>query len=434
MLSVDKEEPETFIYNNPSYVRDLEIPDDEQNELDIDTKLNSLIKKNLNNTDYINNILLNLNKSKKQEIKNSDEELSYSINKFENSVFNLIFEFTNDSEENKRIFLQKIQSSNNINLKRMYYLHILGGESSASHFFNKNGTYKTSSQIEKEVLHIIKSQSIELSNYLISRKTNTGDYNSGYDYKTYIIINTLFKFNKLIYYISNFIKKKIDYKGILFLYALIYYLLRNYSWFISISGLSLLILIKLIFNFIELENFKTDFIYYTQNKDLSEEFKLKIYSFSNEFIKLDKEVNILKTQPDSILIEKINKYISTTDHFLSSKKSKLGSFLIKSLKNITMQNEFYLESIKNNLFIPLSIYFFNSVGEPRTIREIICSIIIISQNFNIKQYLNLKTSNIITKEDKNNLLKEFIGGQTKKKTKLKTKETQNKKNKTYKLN
>jgi len=406
MLSDKSEEPDIFIYKNPNYVKEIiqknrtvEILGEEKEPV----KLNLLKKKTKDKKGFLENL-----NEKKTEIRNPDDELKLSIHKFETSVFNFIYEINDNNEENKKIFNEKIQSSSNPNLKRMYYLYILGGESSASHFFNSNGSYKTSYQIEKEILHILKSQTIELTNYL----SDNIAYNKENNYKRYILLNGIRAFKHLIYYISNFIKTKINYKGILFLYALIYYYLEKYSLFVSISGLSLLLIIKLIFNFIDLETFKNNFMHYKDNNELSQEFKSKIKLFTDEFILLDKKIDDLKTKQDEVLIKDIHKYISSTDSFFSSKKSKLGSFLIKNLEKAENPNEFYLESLKSNLFIPLSIYFFNSIGEERTVREIICSIIIISRDFDSRDYSNLKVadSNVIKYSDKKNLLKTFKGG------------------------
>ena len=71
---------------------------------------------------------------------------------------------------------------------------------------------------------------------------------------------------------------------------------------------------------------------------------------------------------------------------------------------MTSIGEMYVEIRKLGILVPLAIYFFDKNGSARTVRDSICSIIIVSKHFIEEEYTHLKNPEVVPSYRKKNLV------------------------------
>lgn len=150
---------------------------------------------------------------------------------------------------------------------------------------------------------------------------------------------------------------------------------------------------------IERKIINTELTSFQKTGHLTKEIKSKISSFKKEYIEYDLQIIEMSKHSDKEIENNLEHSFKMKRKYFkefSKEDEELKKYLIKYLKKPYSINELYLELRNKTYIIPLAIYFFNHNGEIRKIRELICAIVIASQEIKFKKYSNIFDNHSIT--------------------------------------
>ncbi len=387
------------------------------------------------------------------------------------ALLNLNVIDTSDYKNNQKYFKDTIVGDNsNSDITRMWLMHLIGGGMLASHFINKNGTLINKKTIEKDILRLTSWNGTTLNdNFLHERIGKTFNY---YLLKSALVANFIKKIvtfiKSWVYYIASVRNTKsglikvaslgstllVIYSGALDNFPAMKYLEKipgvdyllekigdqqteNQISSISKAILSYTTILALFSFLISLY----DSFYYTIERDqikkylnegIDESTKTRMFIFKDSFLKFDQNINHLESKDDEFIINKLNKA-----HIKNQKESgwfnqsnsfgkKIYDLLIDQLKKDNRE-DFYKKIRDNVPIIPYAIYFFNQKGEPRSVRQSICAIIVGLENIDSDTFKELRNYDIIL-EKRQKDLRSYRGGKSIKKLKNIKKKKYSKKN------
>ena len=398
------------------------------------------------------------NDSKKEtdlelEIKNKN-----LLDKLElDALLNLnIIDSTNYSN-NQKYFKDTVVGDNaNPDITRMWLMHLIGGGMLASHFINKNGTLRSKKNIENDILRITSWRgTVANDDWLYQRLSKSINY---YILKSAIIssfIKQIISFiQSWVYYISSIKSRK---SGLIKTASLGSTLLIIYSGaidnFPAINQLKKIPGVEFLIDQIENEQTYDKISSYTKallsftsiltilsalialydtfyyhierdqirkylNEGIDESTKTKMFIFKDSFLLFDQDIKKLEANHDDHIINKLNKaHIKNQKHsgWFTKKNSfgkKIYNLLIEQLEKNNPE-EFYIKFRTQIPIIPYAIYFFNQKGEPRTVRQTICAIIIGLEHIDSNTFKELRKYDIISKKRQKDL-RAYSGGKSKK--------------------
>lgn len=430
----------------------------------------------------INESLLNL---EEQKAKRTDDDIKTKelLDRLEiEALLNLNVIDTSDYKTNLQ-YLKKTTNESNPDITRMWLMHMIGGGMLANHFIHDNGILRKKSEIDAMIYRLASWRgTVTNDSWFYQRalkKINSVSLQSMYMFS---FLKQFYKFiENWIYYVSSFSDKKAGAIKIASLGSTLMLINSQYietisdsEYLLKIPGL--LPLIKKVSdnNFVQnlsnrldatsaintkdakkmitsISTFTSLIIifsilislyesfYYTVEREQIKKYlnegidattKSRMIMFKQSFTDFDMKVIKYSKNTDKEIINDLNhmhiKNQKESGWFSSanSYNKQVHEILINNLQkeNITRKDFFLIFKSKLPI-VPYAIYFFNQKGEPRTVRDTICSIIIGLNNLDAKIYDELRKDNIINKKRQVDL---FSGGN--KKTKKHYKYKRNSKN------
>lgn len=394
---IDQDEPAIYIYDNPEYK----------------------IKENINiyseiGTNKGKDLLIKQMKEKKKNIDSSGLSPLNIIDNLEIEILSLVNDYKSNYLENKILLRDLIKKSSSIETKRICLIYLLGGGSLGYHFLNENGSLKSMLEIDDEIMNLLSWKGMSFNDYFtlnkIWKKMN---------YSSWVILKIMnrsqFVKSYLEYWFKNIYENKLSLTAASIFF--LYYSGNTFGKIIKfiasmfIIGYLSIHLYEAFYTLEEVNIVNNSVDNLNNNNSIDKQTKKKILVFKSDYIKLENEIQKMKIMSDLELEEVINKQFPESSLFgLNKKKNKLNIFLLKYLQNSFPLSVFYMEMRQQGIMIPLAIYFFNNKGEVRPIRDIICSILIISKNFNHDNFSHLVNPEIVPQSRQMNLAGEFLGG------------------------
>lgn len=364
------------------------------------------------------------------------------------ALLNLNFIDTSDYKTNQQYFKDHVLGDNsNADIIRMWLMHLLGGGVLADHFINKDGSLKQKVTIENEIVRLTSWRGTATNDYWLHQRIvkmlKSTSLKSAYAFS---FIKQIYKFiESWIFYTTSIKNKKAGLMKVASLGTTFLVLSNGYLDNLSflkhlrkIKGFSLLldqinyeqtssILSKALNGLVSFGGLVSLFsaiiafyesFYYQIERDqinkylkegIDESTKTKMFLFKDILGKYDSEINHQATLTNEEILNSLNKYYvknkTESGWFRSSNSysTQVYEFLSKSL-DLENRKEFYQQFRKKIPIIPYAIYFFNQKGEPRTVRETICAIIVGLNHLDNKTYKELRDFNIVSEKRQKNLM------------------------------
>lgn len=394
---IDNNEPATYIYDNPEY----------ENKVDID--IYSEIE-----TKQGKDLLIKQMKEKSQNIESLRVTPTNIIDELEIEILSLVKDYKNNYQENKILLRDLIKKSSSVETKRVCLMYLLGGGTLGYHFLNENGSLKSMLELDEEISKLLSWKGMTFNDYFSLNKIW-----KNMNYSSWILLKVMNRSSFVTQYLqqwfSNIDNKKLSITSasIFFLYysGNIFQKVMNMIGSALILGYLSIYLYEAFYTIEEVNIINKTVDDLQDNNGIDKETQKNILSFKQEYLQLEKNIQDLRLLSDLELEQEIDRRF-TKDSFLGIKRkdNRLINFLIKYLKNPLPLSVMYMEMRQNGIVVPLSLYFFNNKGEIRPIRDIICCILIISNNFNPEEYAHLKNPEVVSQSRKENLVGQFFGG------------------------
>jgi hypothetical protein len=411
----------------------------------------------------INEALIDL-EEKKQKNTNENIKTKELLDRLEiEALLNLNIIDTSNYKTNSD-YLKNVVDDSNPDITRMWLMHMIGGGMLANHFIHSDGTLRQKGEIDAMILRLASWRGTNTNDSWFYQRALKKI--NGITLRTMYMFSFLKQFYKFIenwiYYVSSFNDKKagaikIASLGSTLLLINTQYIenIGDHEYLLKIPGL--VPVIKKVSN----SNFVHNLSYRLEhNEDASAKAIIKsigtfssliiifsifislyesfYYTIEREQIKKFLSEGIDATTKSHMLIfkssftdfdAKINKYSKNTTkeiindlnhlHIKNQKESgwfsnansyskHVHEILITNLQNENIKRKEFYSIFKSKLpIVPYAIYFFNQKGEPRSVRDTICAIIIGLNNLDSKTYTELRNENIISKKRQIDL---FSGG------------------------
>ncbi len=428
---------------------------DNQNLLEVDDELSEQAKIQIEKEveKKIEHAIKDLEKEKNKSLE-MELKQKHLFDKLEiDALLNLnIIDTENYKNNQEYIKNSLIGDKANTDITRMWLMHLLGGGMLASHFIDKNGSLYKKEKIENEILRITSWKGTTENDswfYHILGKGVKSTFLKAAYFTSFF--KQIYKFiESWVFYISSIrntksglIKTASLGSTMLVLYSGAFDNFPALTYLEKIPGANILIdqikseesmnkiskiasgilaFTSLITIFSAIIAFYESFYYTIEreqikkflNEGISQSEKSQMFIFKDSFQKFDQMVIELQSNSDEYIVNYLNKA-----HIKNRKESgwftsanSYGRRVYDILtKYLTKNNreEFYVICRKEVPIIPYAIYYFNQKGEPRTVRETICSIIIGLDSIDTKVFKELRSFNIIS-EKRQKDLSPYTGG------------------------
>ena len=390
-MEIDSDGPAIYIYDNPRFVNTEEL--DFYETIETPEGKQELIKRIKDkNNDLNTGVFANF-------------EL---IDELEVSILSLVDDYSSDYLENQVLLKDTIKKSSNIETKRKCLMYLLGGGTLGYHFFNKDGSFKSMLEIDEEINKLLSWKGMTFQDYFTLNKVW-----KEMSFKLWLLLKIMSRSKFVLDYLHHWFKNTFV-KNLSLAAASLFFISYGGNTFENIMiSISVLVIGFLSIHLyegaytVEEVNIINNNVEYIQesNTGVTEETKQRILLFKEEYSDLDQEIKNMRQLSDKDLEKEIHTHIQSKIIFKIKRKNKrLIEFLINILKSVTSIGEMYVEIRKLGILVPLAIYFFDKNGSARTVRDSICSIIIVSKHFIEEEYTHLKNPEVVPSYRKKNLV------------------------------
>lgn len=414
--------------------------------------------------EQVNKALEDLEKKRKEE-SDIDIKTKDLLDKLEiDALLNLNIIDSSDYKTNQEYFKNNILGDNsNPDITRMWLMHLLGGGMLATHFINKNGSLRDKIAIDNEILRITSWKGTTTNDYWLYQKLikifHSASLKSAYAFS---FIKQIYKFiENWVFYISSIRNKKSGLiktaslgSTLLILYTGYFDQLPILKYLEKIPGVQIIleqikseesssILSKtlssiaafggLVTIFSAIIAFYESFYYNIEreqikkylNEGISESTKTQMFIYRDTLKNFDFKIKELAKTSDEEILNILNRahiknqkdsgWFSNANSYGKKIYNLLSSYLSK-----TNREEFYINFKKNLPIVPYAIYFFNQKGEPRTVRDSICAIMVGLDGIDSNTFKELRHTTVISEKRQKDLVP-YTGGKTLKKKNIKRK-------------